>query len=71
MDIGSAVLLVSIFLVGWVASGFVLLGPEIIRQVQAKRRMERWRRLTSENRGMDSTEGSDESSKRHQRGTPR
>jgi hypothetical protein len=64
MDTASAVLLVSIFLIGWIAGGFVLLGPEIVRQIRANRRMERWRRLTSRKTGIDSTENSDNSQKR-------
>jgi hypothetical protein len=43
MDPSSAVLIIVVFLVGWVASGFIIKGPEIFRQFKARRRAQQWR----------------------------
>jgi hypothetical protein len=64
MDVRTAVLTVSVFLVGWVASGFIIMGPEILRQLKARRRMEEWRRVTSE--GARHHKDGQPSSDRHQ-----
>jgi hypothetical protein len=70
MGSDSAVLLVSIFLIGWLVSGFLLMGPEIIRQLRAKRRMDRWRRLTSEKADANPDDASNTSPKRNKLGPP-
>lgn len=70
MGSDSAVLLVSIFLIGWLVSGFLLMGPEIIRQLRAKRRMDRWRRLTSGKADANPDDTSNTSPKRNKLGPP-
>jgi hypothetical protein len=46
------------------------MGPEIIRQLRAKRRMDRWRRLTSGKADANPDDTSNTSPKRNKLGPP-
>lgn len=44
MDFQSSVLLVVTFIAGWLAGGFLLMAPMIIRHIRQRRRQQQWLR---------------------------